>query len=90
MESLPELSSRARRLLLDGDVHGRYGGRTEAEAGYRMTMALAVAVSQPGREWTFARWWEILVLRPTAGGAWARTLRTRKGERFQQLPDFRP
>ncbi|MGP3690992.1 helix-turn-helix domain-containing protein [Streptomyces sp. IBSNAI002] len=71
-------------MLLDGDVHGRYGGRTESEAGYRLTMALAVAVSQPGREWTFARWWEVLVLRPTAGGAWARTLRSRKGERYAE------
>ncbi|MFF6979349.1 hypothetical protein ACFZAV_16750 [Streptomyces sp. NPDC008343] len=47
-------------------------------------MALAVAVSQPGREWTPAQWWEALVLRPTAGGAWARSLRSRKGERYAE------
>ncbi|MFE4663791.1 hypothetical protein ACFRI7_03065 [Streptomyces sp. NPDC056716] len=47
-------------------------------------MALAVAVSQPGREWTLAQWWEALVLRPTAGGAWARSLRSRKGERYAE------
>lgn len=84
VESLPGLSSRARRLLIEGDVDGRYGGRTEAEAGYRLTMALAVAASQPGREWTFARWWEVLVLRPTGGGAWARALRSRKGEQYAE------
>lgn len=79
---LPGLSGQARRLLLEGDLERRYTGRTAGDGGYRMTMALAVAVSQPGREWTFAQWWEALVLRPTAGGAWARSLRSRKGERY--------
>ncbi|MGD1220526.1 helix-turn-helix domain-containing protein [Streptomyces krungchingensis] len=84
VEELPGLSGRARRLLLEGDTERRYAGRTAADSGYRMTMALAVAVSQPGREWTLAQWWEALVLRPTAGGAWARSLRSRKGERYAE------
>ena len=84
VEGLPGLSVRARRLLLDGDVEGRYSGRSHGDAGYRLTMALAVAVSQPGRQWSFATWWEALVLRPTAGGAWARSLRTARGERYAE------
>lgn len=84
VEGLPGLSGRARRLLLEGDTERRYAGRTSADSGYRLTMALAVAVSQPGREWTFAQWWQALVLRPTAGGAWARSLRSRKGERYAE------
>ncbi|KOV63030.1 hypothetical protein ADL00_23525 [Streptomyces sp. AS58] len=84
VQGLPGLSGRARRLLLEGDTERRYAGRTAADSGYRMTMALAVAVSQPGREWTLAQWWEALVLRPTAGGAWARSLRSRKGERYAE------
>ncbi|MFE8950433.1 helix-turn-helix domain-containing protein [Streptomyces sp. NPDC007856] len=84
MEVLPGLSVRARRLLLEGDAEGRYAGRSAGEAGYRLTMALAVACSQPGREWTFGQFWEALVLRPTAGGAWARSLRTRKGDRYAE------
>ncbi|MFI8008332.1 hypothetical protein [Streptomyces sp. NPDC086010] len=47
-------------------------------------MALAVAVSQPGRGWTLAQWWEALVPRPTAGGAWARSPRSRKGEQYAE------
>ncbi|MFD8413992.1 MarR family transcriptional regulator [Streptomyces sp. NPDC059650] len=84
VQGLPGLSGRARQLLLEGDTDGRYAGRTPADSGYRLTMALAVAVSQPGREWTLAQWWEALVLRPTAGGAWARSLRSRKGERYAE------
>ncbi|MFE9259177.1 hypothetical protein [Streptomyces sp. NPDC006879] len=84
VQGLPGLSRRVRRLLLEGDTDGRYAGRTAADSGYRLTMALAVAVSQPGREWTLAQWWETLVLRPTAGGAWARSLRSRKGERYTE------
>ncbi|WP_030578405.1 helix-turn-helix domain-containing protein [Streptomyces anulatus] len=84
VQGLPGLSGRARRLLLEGDTEARYAGRTAADSGYRLTMALAVAVSQPGREWTLAQWWEALVLRPTAGGAWARSLRSRKGERYAE------
>ncbi len=84
VQGLPGLSGRARQLLLEGDTEGRYAGRTAADSGYRLTMALAVAVSQPGREWTLAPWWEALVLRPTAGGAWARSLRSRKGERYAE------
>ncbi|MGY0466576.1 MarR family transcriptional regulator [Kitasatospora sp. cg17-2] len=84
MEGLPGLSVRARRLLLEGDVEGRYHGRSGGDSGYRLTMAIAVAVSQPGREWTPAQWWEALVLRPTAGGAWARSLRTSKGDRYAE------
>lgn len=84
VQGLPGLSGRARRLLLEGDTERRYEGRTAADSGYRLTMALAVAVSQPGWEWTFAQWWEALVLRPTAGGAWARSLRSRKGEQYAE------
>ncbi|MDX3204806.1 hypothetical protein [Streptomyces scabiei] len=84
VQGLPGLSGRARRLLLEGDTERRYAGRTAADSGYRLTMALAVAVSQPGREWTLAQWWEALVLRPTVGGAWARSLRSRKGERYAE------
>ncbi|MET9733324.1 hypothetical protein ABZZ79_22535 [Streptomyces sp. NPDC006458] len=84
VEGLPGLSGRARRLLLEGDTERRYAGRTAADSGYRLTMALAVAVSQPGREWTLAQWWEALVLRPMVGGAWARSLRSRKGERYAE------
>lgn len=84
VERLPGLSGRARRLLLEGDTERRYAGRTAADSGYQLTMAVAVAVSQPGREWSLAQWWEALVLRPTAGGAWARSLRSCKGERYAE------
>ncbi|MFF7234602.1 helix-turn-helix domain-containing protein [Streptomyces sioyaensis] len=42
-------------------------------------MALAVACSQPGRAWTPADLYEVLVHRPTPAGTWARSLRARKG-----------
>lgn len=74
------LSPRAQRLLLEGDTENRYSGHNEEDADYRLTMALAVAASQPGQAWTPQQFYEALVLRPTAGGAWARRLRARKGE----------
>ncbi|GLW04291.1 winged helix-turn-helix domain-containing protein [Streptomyces lavendulae] len=49
-----------------------------------MTMALAVAFSQPGRQHCQADFYEALVLRPTVGGAWARGLRARKGDRYTE------
>lgn len=42
------LSDRMRRLLSEGDVTGRYGGRDESNAGYRLTMALAGAAGPLG------------------------------------------
>ncbi|WP_330351733.1 helix-turn-helix domain-containing protein [Streptomyces sp. NBC_00582] len=73
------LSERMRRLLLEGDVTGRYGGTNDADTGFRITMALAVACSQPHRPWTPADFYEALLYTPTAGGTWARKLRERKG-----------
>ncbi|MFF4531664.1 winged helix-turn-helix domain-containing protein [Streptomyces sp. NPDC001407] len=82
MEALPGLSVRARRLLLEGDVEGRYARRSAGDAGYALTMALAAAASQPGRAWTADLFYEALVLRPTVGGAWARSLRVRKSDEY--------
>ncbi|AEY85330.1 hypothetical protein SHJG_0048 [Streptomyces hygroscopicus subsp. jinggangensis 5008] len=73
------MSARMRRLLLEGDVTGRYGGLTDSDAGYRLTMALAAGCSQPGRAWMPADFFQALLYTPTAGGAWARALRERKG-----------
>ncbi|MDX5570945.1 hypothetical protein PYK79_57230, partial [Streptomyces sp. ID05-04B] len=73
------VSGRALRLLLDGDDAGRYTGRDDADSGYRLTMALAVACSQPGREWAPADFHQALIYTPTRGGWWARRLRERKG-----------
>ncbi|WP_237540087.1 MULTISPECIES: MarR family transcriptional regulator [unclassified Streptomyces] len=73
-----------RRLLLEGDVTGRYGGATDSDAGYRLTMALAVGCSQPGRAWTPADFFRALLYTPTAGGAWARRLRERKGTDYAE------
>ncbi|MFF4205568.1 helix-turn-helix domain-containing protein [Streptomyces sp. NPDC001668] len=78
------LSARMRRLLLEGDVTGRYGGATDSDGGYRLTMALAVGCSQPGRAWTPADFFEALLYTPTAGGAWARQLRERKGTDYAE------
>lgn len=82
VEALPGLSAHARRLLLEGDTQRRYGGSTEGEAGFRVTAALAAMFSQPGRAFSQADFYAALVLRPTAGGAWARGLRASKGERY--------
>ncbi|MET9419022.1 winged helix-turn-helix domain-containing protein [Streptomyces klenkii] len=54
--------------------------RSAGDSGYALTMALAVAASQPGRAWSPTLFYEALVLRPTAGGAWARSLRARKSD----------
>lgn len=78
------LSDRMRRLLLEGDTEGRYGGHSEADAGYRMTMALAVGCSQPGRAWSPADFHHALIYTPTVGGAWARRLRERKGSMYAE------
>ncbi|WP_446046108.1 hypothetical protein [Streptomyces olivaceus] len=78
------LSGRSRRLLLEGDVEGRYAGRDDADAGYRITMALALACSQPGREWTPADFHQALIYAPTRGGWWARGLRERKGTLYAE------
>ncbi|MEU4080417.1 MarR family transcriptional regulator [Streptomyces venezuelae] len=78
------LSTRSRRLLLEGDVEGRYAGRDDADAGYRITMALALACSQPGREWTPADFHQALIYAPTRGGWWARKLRERKGTLYAE------
>ncbi|MFI9081464.1 winged helix-turn-helix domain-containing protein [Streptomyces sioyaensis] len=79
LSHFPRLSSRAARLLTNGDTDNRYTGRNDSDTGYRTTMALAVACSQPGRAWTPADLYEVLVHRPTPAGAWARSLRSRKG-----------
>ncbi|WP_425824750.1 helix-turn-helix domain-containing protein [Streptomyces fractus] len=42
-------------------------------------MAIATAVSQPGREWMPADLYEALVLRPTAAGEWVRKVQVRRG-----------
>ncbi|MFE7485099.1 winged helix-turn-helix transcriptional regulator [Streptomyces sp. NPDC057552] len=78
------LSGRSRRLLLEGDVEGRYAGRDDADAGYRITMALALACSQPGREWSPADFHQALIYAPTRGGWWARKLRERKGTLYAE------
>ncbi|MFF6829890.1 MarR family transcriptional regulator [Streptomyces longwoodensis] len=78
------LSARMRRLLLEGDVTGRYGGSSDSDAGYRLTMALAVGCSQPGRAWMPADFFQALLYTPTAGGAWARHLRERKGTDYAE------
>lgn len=78
------LSPRMRRLLLEGDVTGRYSGTTDSEAGYRITMALAVGCSQPGRAWTPGDFFQALLYTPTAGGVWARHLRERKGSDYAE------
>ncbi|MEV6421792.1 hypothetical protein [Streptomyces sp. NPDC051662] len=78
------LSDRMRRLLLEGDTEGRYGGHTDSDAGYRLTMALAVGCSQPGRAWSPADFHHALIYTPTAGGAWARRLRERKGTLYAE------
>ncbi|PRH80580.1 hypothetical protein C6N75_03495 [Streptomyces solincola] len=78
------LSAASARLLLEGDVDGRYPGRNEAEEGYRLTMALAAGASQPGREWMPADFYRALLYSPTPGGEWARRLMRRKGPEFAE------
>ncbi|MFB8025910.1 MULTISPECIES: winged helix-turn-helix domain-containing protein [unclassified Streptomyces] len=78
------LSPRMRRLLLDGDVDGRYAHRNEAEEGYRLTMALAVGASQQGRAWQPADFHRALLYSATSGGTWARRLRERKGTEYAE------
>jgi DNA-binding MarR family transcriptional regulator len=73
-----------RRLLLEGDVSGRYGGINDDDAGFRITMALAVGCSQPDRTWTRADFYAALLYTPTAGGVWARRLRERKGVEYAE------
>ncbi|MEV0487326.1 hypothetical protein AB0I69_42840 [Streptomyces sp. NPDC050508] len=73
-----------KRLLLEGDVAGRYAGYNDSDAGYRITMALAVAVSQPGRRWAPADFHRALIYTPTAAGEWARLLRARKGSEYAE------
>ncbi|WP_433860117.1 helix-turn-helix domain-containing protein [Streptomyces kronopolitis] len=73
-----------KQLLLEGDVEGLYAGHNESEAGYRVTMALAVAASQSGREWSPADFHQALIYTPTAGGEWARLLRARKGPEYAE------
>ncbi|MEU7228965.1 MarR family winged helix-turn-helix transcriptional regulator [Streptomyces chrestomyceticus] len=76
------LSPRMARLLLDGDTEGRYAGRNDSEEGYRLTMALAVAASQPGRAWSPADFHRALIYTPTEAGSWARRLRANKGSEY--------
>ncbi|MFH8257775.1 winged helix-turn-helix transcriptional regulator [Streptomyces roseolus] len=45
-------------------------------------MAIAVACSQPGREWQPADLVEALIMRPSPGGEWVRRLRIRKGDEY--------
>ncbi|MGW0599936.1 winged helix-turn-helix transcriptional regulator [Streptomyces sp. NPDC002776] len=78
------ISGRSLRLLLEGDTEGRYTGRDEADSGYRLTMALAVACSQPGRAWAPADFHQALIYTPTPGGVWARRLRERKGAEYAE------
>ncbi|TQE35456.1 winged helix-turn-helix domain-containing protein [Streptomyces ipomoeae] len=78
------ISARALRLLLEGDTEDRYAGRDDADSGYRLTMALAVACSQPGRAWTPADFHQALIYTPTRGGWWARRLRERKGAEYAE------
>ncbi|MCX4826583.1 hypothetical protein OG883_43885 [Streptomyces sp. NBC_01142] len=79
-----QLSRRSQHLLLEGDVEGRYAGHNDAESGYRLTAALALACSQPGREWTPADFHHALIYTPTPGGWWARKLRERKGVQYAE------
>jgi predicted transcriptional regulator len=65
------LSARMRRLLLEGDLSGRYGGINDADAGFRVTMALAVGCSQPNRAWTRADFCEELRLLERKGTEYA-------------------
>ncbi|MFF9785667.1 hypothetical protein [Streptomyces nigrescens] len=78
------ISARSLRLLLEGDVDGRYAGRDDPDSGFRLTMALALACSQPGREWTPADFHQALIYTPTRGGWWARKLRERKGTQYAE------
>lgn len=78
------LSGRSLRLLLEGDTEGRYTGRDDADSGYRLTMALAVACSQPGRAWAPADFHQALIYTPTPGGWWARRLREQKGAEYAE------
>ncbi|MET7679370.1 hypothetical protein [Streptomyces sp. NPDC005423] len=78
------ISGRSLRLLLEGDTEGRYTGRDDADSGYRLTIALAVACSQPDRAWTPADFHQALIYTPTAGGWWARRLRERKGAEYAE------
>ncbi|MER6232552.1 MarR family winged helix-turn-helix transcriptional regulator [Streptomyces sp. NPDC001616] len=78
------LSAPTARLLLEGDVEGRYPGRNDGEEGYRLTMALAAGASQPGREWMPADFYRALLYSPTPGGEWARRLMRRKGAEFAE------
>lgn len=78
------LSPATARLLLEGDVEGRYAGRNDSEEGYRLTMALAAGASQPGREWMPADFFRALLYSPTTGGEWARRLMRRKGAEFAE------
>ncbi|MFG2211982.1 hypothetical protein [Streptomyces sp. NPDC048638] len=78
------LSLRSQSLLLDGDVEGRYAGHNDSESGFRLTAALALACSQPGREWTPADFHHALIYTPTPGGWWARKLRERKGGQYAE------
>ncbi|MER7759499.1 hypothetical protein [Streptomyces sp. NPDC097619] len=72
------------RLLLRGDLDDRYVGRNDDDSGYRLTMALAVGASQPGRTWTAAEFHHALIYSPTSGGSWARRLHTRKGAAYAE------
>lgn len=78
------LSAASARLLLEGDVDGRYPGRNDSEEGYRLTMALAAGASQPGREWMPADFYRALLYSPTPGGEWARRLMRRKGPEYAE------
>ncbi|MEU5181182.1 helix-turn-helix domain-containing protein [Streptomyces longwoodensis] len=78
------LSAASARLLLEGDVEGRYPGRNDSEEGYRLTMALAAGASQPGREWLPADFYRALLYTPTPGGEWARRLMRRKGAEYAE------
>lgn len=78
------LSSAMTRLLLEGDTEGRYPGRNDSEEGYRLTMALAAAASQPGRAWAPADFIHALIYTPTEGGRWARRLRSSKGPEYAE------
>ncbi|MGW0757069.1 helix-turn-helix domain-containing protein [Streptomyces sp. NPDC002814] len=78
------LSARTARLLLEGDVDGRYAGRNDSDEGYKLTMALAAGASQPGREWMPADFYRALLYSPTPGGEWARGLMRRKGQEYAE------
>ncbi|WP_050512040.1 helix-turn-helix domain-containing protein [Streptomyces rimosus] len=78
------LSPQMARLLLEGDTECRYMGRNDSEEGYRLTMALAVAASQPGRAWSPADFHRALIYTPTEAGSWARRLRANKGPEYAE------